>query len=95
MTPETIEEGVICLGILCIYLLVLAAGCLIADFVLPHIRPIEKYLEGLPEFDDDEELARRYEKINWKRVGRRYKKMLRKSTARKKKRIKAIVKKYL
>lgn len=95
MTPDMIEEGVICLGIFGVILLTFAVGGLIADFVLPHIRPIEQYLENLPELDDDEELARRYEKINWKRVGCRYKKMLRKSTARQKKRIKAIVKKFL
>ena len=95
MTPEMIEEGVVCLGIFGAFLLILAAGCPIADFVLPHIRPLERYLESLPEFDDDEELARIYERIDWKRVGRQYKKMLRKSAARQKKRIKAIVKKYL
>lgn len=95
MIPEMIEEGVIRLGILSVYLLALAAGCMIADFVLPHIRPIEQYLESLPEFDDDEELARRYEKINCKRAGCRNKKMPRKSKANQKKRIQAIVKKFL
>lgn len=63
MTPDTIEEIIIFLGILVAILLGLAAGCLISDFVLPHIRPIERYLESLPEQEDDEEIAHRYENI--------------------------------
>ena len=94
MTPEMIEEGVVCLGIFGAFLLILAAGCLIADFVFPHIRPLERYLEGLPEDEDDEEIARRYEIINWKRVARQYKKMLRKSTVRQRKRIRAMMRKF-
>ena len=94
MTPDMIEEGVVCLGIFGAFLLILAAGCLIADFVLPHIRPLERYLESLPEYEDDEEIARRYEIINWKRVARQYKKMLRKSTVRQRKRIRAMMRKF-
>ena len=78
MTPDMIEEGVVCLGIFGAFLLILAAGCLIADFVFPHIRPLERYLEN----------------INWKRVARQYKKMLRKSTVRQRKRIRAMMRKF-
>lgn len=63
MTPDMIEESIIFLGILGAILLSLAVVGLIADFVIPHIRPIERYLESLPEQEDDEEIARRYENI--------------------------------
>lgn len=68
MKPDMIEEGIICLGILGILLFALVAVCLIADFVFPHIRPIERYLEGLPEQEDDEEIACQYEDIRQKKA---------------------------
>lgn len=67
MSPELVEEGAVCLLILTGYLLVLCIGCLIADFVFPHIPFIEQYLESLPEYDDDVELDR----IEWERVRRK------------------------
>lgn len=47
MTPDVIEEGVICMGILGVLLLVLGIGCLIADYALPHIPFIRRCLEQL------------------------------------------------
>lgn len=32
---------------------VLAAGCFIADYVFPHIPFIERYLDSLPDWDED------------------------------------------
>lgn len=32
---------------------VLVTGCLIADYVFPHIPFIERYLDSLPDWDDD------------------------------------------
>lgn len=32
---------------------VLVVGCLIADYVFPHIPFIERYLDSLPDWDDD------------------------------------------
>ena len=58
MSPELVEEGAVCLLILTGYLLVLCIGCLIADFVLPHIPFIKRFLDSLPEFEDDKELDR-------------------------------------
>ena len=55
MSPELVEEGVVCLLILGGYLFVLCVGCLIADFVFPHIPFIERYLESLPDWDDEED----------------------------------------
>lgn len=72
MSPELVEEGVVCLLILAGYLLVLGIGCLIADFVFPHIPFIERFLDSLPEFEDDEELERlERERIRRHREARR------------------------
>lgn len=35
------------------YLLILAVGGLIADYVLPHIPFIERFIESLPAFEDE------------------------------------------
>lgn len=55
MTPELMEEAVVDLAILSGYLLVMGFGCLIADFVFPHIPFIERYLESLPNWDEEED----------------------------------------
>lgn len=62
MTPDFAGELIIYLGILAAFLIVLGIGGLIADFVFPHIPFIQKWLDGLPEYEDDEEIARLYEK---------------------------------
>lgn len=36
---------------------VLCVGCLVADYIFPHIPFIERYLESLPAWDDEEEVA--------------------------------------
>ena len=32
---------------------VLCVGCLVADYIFPHIPFIERYLESLPDLDED------------------------------------------
>ena len=61
MNPEFMADLVINLAILCVFLLVLGVGCLIADFVFPHIPFLQKWLERLPEYEDDVEIASLYE----------------------------------
>ncbi|MEY8230244.1 hypothetical protein AALA82_01295 [Oscillospiraceae bacterium 50-16] len=34
---------------------VLLVGCLVADCIFPHIPFIEKFLESLPEWDEEED----------------------------------------
>ena len=55
MTPQQIGDAVVALAIISGYLLILGVGCLIADFVFPHIPFIERYLESLPDWDDEED----------------------------------------
>jgi len=55
MTPEQIGDAVVALAIISGYLLILGVGCLIADFVFPHIPFIERYLRSLPAWNDDDE----------------------------------------
>ena len=72
MTPEQIGDAVVALAIISGYLLILGVGCLIADFVFPRIPLIERFLDSLPEFEDDEELDRlERERIRRHREARR------------------------
>lgn len=54
MTPDMAEEAVIALAILVGYLLILVVGCLVADFVFPHIPFIERFLDSLPDWEDED-----------------------------------------
>lgn len=71
MNPEFMADLVIHLFLLCVLLLVLGVGCLIADFVFPHNRPLQKWLDSLPEYEDDAEIARLYEEERRRRRARR------------------------
>lgn len=53
IVPELLDEAVVDLAILIGYLFVLGIACLIADFVFPHIPFIERYLESLPDWEED------------------------------------------
>ncbi len=54
LTPELLGDAAIALGILGVYLLILGVGCLVADFVFPHIPFIQRYLESLPDWEDED-----------------------------------------
>lgn len=71
MSPEFMADLAINLAILCVFLLVLGVGCLIADFVFPHIPFIQKWLDSLPEYEDDVEIARLYEEEHRERRAQR------------------------
>lgn len=55
MTPDLLGEAVVALGLLAGFLLVLGAGGLIADYVFPHIPFIQRLLDSLPAWEDEEE----------------------------------------
>ena len=52
---DLLGEAVINLGLLAGFLLILGIGGLIADYVFPHNTFIEKYLDSLPLWEDEEE----------------------------------------
>lgn len=56
MTPDLIGEAVVDLMVLAGFMVVLGIGALIADYVFPHIPFIQRYLDSLPDYEDDEEL---------------------------------------
>lgn len=56
MTPDLIGEAVVDLMFLAGFMVVLGIGALIADYVFPHIPFIQRYLDSLPDYEDDEEL---------------------------------------
>ena len=54
MSPEVMDEAVGSLANLSGFLFNLGGGCLIADFVFPHIPFIERFLESLPDWEDED-----------------------------------------
>lgn len=82
MNHEILEEGSVCLMILAGYLLILLIGCMVADYVFPHIPFIERFVESLPDFEDDVELDRlERERIRRRRKARRKAKAARRRKA--------------
>ena len=72
MTPDLIREAIVDLMILAGFLVVLGIGALIADYVFPHIPFVQRYLDSLPEYDDDEELYQQeMARIRRKRIAHR------------------------
>ena len=56
MTPDLIGEAIVDLMVLAGFMVVLGIGALIADYVFPNIPFIQRYLDSLPDYEDDEEL---------------------------------------
>lgn len=54
MNADFVADAVANLLILCGFLMVLGIGGLIADFIFPYIPFIDKYLDNLPDWDDEE-----------------------------------------
>lgn len=54
MSADFVADAVVNLLILCGFLMVFGIGCLIADFVFPHIPFIQRWLDSLPDWDDEE-----------------------------------------
>lgn len=74
MNPEFMGDLVVGLGFMCVFLFILCLGGLVADYVFPHIPFIQRWLDSLPEYEDDEDVIREYEEIRrWKRESRRAK----------------------
>lgn len=48
------DDLLIFLGYTSAILLILGIGGLIADYVFPHIPFIERFIDSLPEWDDEE-----------------------------------------
>ena len=68
MTPELLGEAIVDFAFLAVFLGILGIGALIADYVFPHIPFIQRYLDRLPDYEDDEEVERSTEK-NFDRDG--------------------------
>ena len=55
MTPELLGEAIVDFAFLAVFLGILGIGALIADYVFPHIPFIERFLDTLPDWDEDED----------------------------------------
>ena len=64
MTPELLGEAIVDFAFLAVFLGVLGIGALIADYVFPHIPFIQRYLDRLPDYEDDEEAERQYRRTS-------------------------------
>ncbi len=72
MTPDLIGEAVVDLMVLAGFMVVLGIGALIADYVFPHIPFSQRYLDSLPDYEDDEELYQQeMARIRRKRIAHR------------------------
>lgn len=72
MTPDLIGEAVVDLMVLAGFMVALGIGALIADYVFPHIPFIQRYLDSLPDYEDDEELYQQeMARIRRKRIAHR------------------------
>lgn len=72
MTPDLIGEAVVDLMVLAGFMVVLGIGALIADYVFPHIPFIQRYLDSLPDYEDDEELYQQeMARVRRKRIANR------------------------
>lgn len=70
MSLGSMDEVVVSLTILAGFQFLLFVCGLGADHLLPHIRSVERYLESLRDFEDDEEIAARYEEHAQERIDR-------------------------
>ena len=54
MTAETLDAAVVFLLYAAGIHLTLGVGGLVADYIFPHIKPLERFLDSLPMMDDEE-----------------------------------------
>ena len=55
MSNETAENLLMLLIYLVPFLTILGVGGLVAEYILPHIPFINRWLESLPDFEDEDE----------------------------------------
>lgn len=60
MTSELIDEAIASAIILFGLMGVLGIGGLIADYVFPRIGPLNRWLDSLPGYEDDDEVYEQY-----------------------------------
>ena len=60
MTPEFASEAVACWIILSGFLVVLGVGAFIADVIFPRIPFLNRWLDSLPDYEDDDEVYEQY-----------------------------------
>ncbi len=60
MTPEFASEAVACWIIFSGFLVVLGVGAFIADVIFPRIPFLNRWLDSLPDYEDDDEVYEQY-----------------------------------
>lgn len=60
MTPEFASEAMACLVIFSGFMIVLGIGAFIADVIFPRIPFLNRWLDSLPDYEDDDEAYEQY-----------------------------------
>lgn len=54
MTPDMMADFLIYVGLYGIFLFILAVGCIVADHVMPRIPAFQRFLDTLPDWEDED-----------------------------------------
>ncbi len=66
------DEVIVWLAVFAVYMGVLGIGGIVADYIFPCIPPLRRWIDSLPEKDDDSEIYRQeMERIRRNRAARR------------------------
>ena len=66
------DEAIIWLAVFAAYMGILGIGGIVADYIFPRIPPLCRWIDSLPEKDDDSEIYRQeMERIRRNRAARR------------------------
>ena len=60
MSPEFASEAMACLVIFSGFMIVLGIGAFIADVIFPRIQFLNRWLDSLPDYEDDDEVYEQY-----------------------------------
>lgn len=60
MSPEFASEAMACLVIFSGFMIVLGIGAFIADVIFPRIPFLNRWLDSLPDYEDDDEVYEQY-----------------------------------
>ena len=77
MRPELMDEAVVDLAIFAGFMFLLVVGGIIADYILPHIPPVRRWIDSLPEYEDDTELYQQEMERLWRNRAARRKRVKR------------------
>ena len=71
MSGDMIASAVTALILLGGFLGILTVGAVVADYILPRIGVLDRFIDSLPDYEDDAEVERKYiEDLRQRRIDR-------------------------